>query len=459
MKPNLLVFLTDDHAQWAMGAYGNRGIRTPALDYLAQTGVLFENAFTPTPVCSPARASFLTGRLPSQHGIHDYIASRDPEINARDWLGDEVTLAQWLQQAGYQTGLAGKWHLGNDDIPQPGFDQWFSLGSGYPVHHFGTRTYSENGVARSLTGYTTQIITDYALRFLHERDTARPFFLLVGYQAPHSPWRGHPERLSSQYRNCSFRDIPEDVTYPFGRQSTESKLVRRDRQQEARAQYYAGITHVDEGVGRLLDELEALGLREDTLIVYTSDHGLNCGHHGIWGKGNATRPLNMLEESIRVPLIFNQPQRLFGGQRRLEFVDHLDVFQTLLDFAGVPATAGDGRLAHMPGQSLVPLLTQKKALPEWRDEQFGEYGNLRMVRTWRYKLVCRYPAGPCELFDLQHDPRETVNRFHEPAYRPVVDDLMARIQRHFTRYEDPVKSGLNVRNLPRHNFTEAWRTE
>ncbi len=450
---NILLFLTDDHGQWAAGTYDNPEIRTPNLDFLAETGVQMDNAFTPTPVCSPSRASLLTGRLPSQHGIHDYLASGDEQVNAHDWLGQELTLAELLAPAGYQSAQVGKWHLGRDELPHPGYEFWFSLGRDYPILHGGEHRYSFQGEQITLSGRKAQIITDFSIRFMRERDPERPFFLAINHVSPHSSWRDHPERLVASYRRCSFESVPTDKSYPFGRQNLESTEQTRQNRREALAQYFAAVTQVDESVGRVVDELEALGLRENTLVVYVSDHGLNCSHHGIWGKGNGTLPLNMVEESIRVPLIFNQPGAPYENQRRDEFVDHLDLFLTLLDYAGVPAPAG----RNYPGRSFLPLLVNH-SLPDWRQVQFGEYGNLRMVRTRRHKLVRRYPDGPCELFDLVADPRETINLFDELGSQHLIERLSARIEDFFGRYQDPVKSGLRVRELPRHNGTEAWRS-
>lgn len=451
---NILIVLAEDHGQWAVGCYGNDEIQTPTLNYLARTGVKMDNAFTPIPVCSPARASLLTGKLPSQHGVHDYLSSTDPDVHTRPWLDVHKTLPQMLAEAGFETAFCGKWHLGHDERPQAGFDFWYSLTGDYPVEHGGTHRYSDHGRIHSRSGYKTQIITDEAVAFLRQREKERPFFLMASYTAPHSPWNRHPERLVAQYRQCTFADIPDDVTYPFGRQALESTFDTRLRPREALAQYYAAVSQIDEATGRLLDELEALGLRESTLVVYLSDHGLNCGHHGIWGKGNGTLPANMVEESIRIPLILNQPGRLFAGQRRREFVDHLDLFQTLAEYAGVVLPEEKEVYA---GHSYLPLLENTSAL-EWRTEQFGEYGNLRMVRTDAFKLVLRYPNGPCELFDLRADPRETVNLFHSSQHTPIVETLTARIDAYFARYEDPEKSGLKARELPLHNPTEPWRS-
>jgi len=453
MADNILLITADDHGQWALGAYGNRDVHTPNLDYLANTGAQMANAFTPTPVCSPARACLLTGRLASQHGVHDYLSSREPAVHGREWLAGETTLPQMLQAAGYETALVGKWHLGNDEQPQSGFDSWFALSGDYPTEHGGANRYSDQGRLRTIAGFKAQVLTDAAISFLRRRERTRPFFLFLNYVGTHSPWRGQPERLVNHYRRRRLRDVGE-AAYPFGRQALESTLPTRRDAHEALAQYYAAVTHLDEGVGRLMDELEALSLDEATLIVYTADHGLNCGQHGVWGKGNGTLPLNMLEESIRVPLIFKQAGRLFGGQRRAEFVDHLDVFRTLADYAGVPLPRAEQTYA---GRSLLPLLDNSGDGRGWRARQFGEYGNLRMVRSQQFKLVHRYPDGPCELFDLRADPRETTNLFEDTAYAAVVAALSAEIDAYFGRYEDPVRSGLRVQALPRHNDTEAWR--
>ena len=451
-SPNILLFLTDDHAQWAMGCAGNSELRTPTFDYLAQHGTQFANAFTPTPVCSPARACLLTGMLSSQHGIHDYLASGDPEINNIHWLAQETTLAQLFQAAGYQTGQFGKWHLGQDEHAAAGYDEWFSLGRDYPIPHEGPFRYGVNGRFQTLPGRLSHNITERAVQFLRERDGERPFFLSVGYYATHSPWEGQSERLTASYRNCTFADVPLGETYPFGKQALESLNETRHNPHEALAQYYAAVTEIDTAVGRLIDELEGLGQLDNTIIIYTSDHGLNCGHHGIWGKGNGTLPLNMVEESIRVPLLWFDGRSAQPQPSRTEFVDHLDTFQTILDVAGIAPS--DKKYA---GRSYRALL-QNSSLPDWRTAQFAEYGNVRMIRTNRHKLVRRYPDGPHELFDLDADPREMSNLFDSAAHQTIVRDLTERLEVHFAQHEDTAKSGLRVRELPQHNFSEAWRT-
>lgn len=453
---NIILVMNDDLAEWALGCYGNTEIHTPTLDYLAKTGVQMNNAFTPTPVCSPARACCLTGRLSSQHGIHDYLVSADPAIHRRQWLQDDVTLAQLLSDAGYQTAHCGKWHLGNDDTPHDGFDYWFSGVGDYPVEHGGDHRFSLNGDIQTIPGHRTQVITDKAIKFLYQRDVEKPFFMHIGYFGTHNPWRGHPERLVTQYRNNRFEDMLDQPSYPFGKQNLESTLPTRLNPREALAQYFASVSHIDEAISRLMDELEALNLRDDTLIIFTSDHGLCCGHHGLWGKGNATLPLNMLEESIRIPMIFNQPRHLFGYQQRSEFVDHLDLFQTIVDYAGISTNLPDDR--NYAGQSFLPMLDNSRHLSDWRQVQFGEYGNVRMIRTQQYKLIRRYyDGGSSELFDFNSDPSEMINKFNDPDYQPIINRLTVEMESYFERFQDEVKSGLRVTNLPQHNFSEAWR--
>jgi arylsulfatase A-like enzyme len=456
--PNILLFLTDDHAQWANGAYGDREIMTPNLDSLAEEGVLMENAYTPTPVCSPGRACLLTGRFASQHGLHDYLGGvPDIDVDGYPWMADETLLPEILHDAGYATYLSGKWHLGGENHPRGGFDHTFTHGNDYPFTHGGRRTFYEDGEPIEMTGYKTRIFTEKAIQYLRERAPDQPFYLQVGYITTHNPWEGHPERLAAHYRHCSFDELPGGETYPFGIQNLESAFDYRDDPHESRAQYYAAVTQIDEGVGQILDELEALGLREDTLIVYTADHGLNCGQHGIWGKGNGTLPLNMVEESVRVPLILNRTEQFPPGQRRTAFVDHTDLFQTLLDLAGVTLDPVFRAERNYPGRTYAGPLIHAAPLKNWKDVQIGEYGDVRMIRDERYKLVRRYPDGPNEFFDLEADPREMTNLYDRPEHQARIAELTAKLDAFFDQYADRVKNGLNVKQLPMHNSGESWR--
>ncbi|MDE2638706.1 MAG: sulfatase-like hydrolase/transferase [Chloroflexota bacterium] len=450
MPPNIVVFFSDDHAQWALPSYGNSEISAPNLTRLAETGVLMRNAFTPCPVCSPARASFWTGLYPSQHGVHDHLAEDDPEVQQTNWLAGIPTLADHLRDAGYTTALAGKWHCGSGEIPKSGFDYWFSGWRKTPKYFSLGNKYSDQGRVVERRGYDTQIFTDAAVNFLRARDQARPFFLFIGYAATHNPWINRPERLVSHYRKASFRDIPDDIPYPFGRPGTHPAPPQDPR--EALAQYYASVTMIDEGVGRVLDELDAQSARDETLVVYTSDHGLNMGHHGIWGKGNGSEPLNMLEESIRVPLILNQPSAIDGGQSRTEFVNHCDLHATLMDIAQAEPKERSGS----PGRSYKPGLKGERQ--EWTNRYIGEYGTVRAIRDERYKLVLRQDCDENLLIDLRDDSRETVNLYTDKAQRELREEMGTQLQAFFAQYEAPKHSGLLGDDLPIHNRREAWRT-
>lgn len=455
-RPNLLVVMADDHAQWATSCYGNREVRTPTLDYLATTGVRFANAYTTTPVCSPARATFYTGKLPSQHGIHDYI---NEFLYDGDWLAGETTLAETLNAARYQTGLIGKWHAGNSHVPQPGFEYWLSYAHGQWPHR-GDIQLNENGRHFVHRGHQSPYFTAKAVDFLRTRDRERPFFLFVGYVDTHSPFRGHPERLVGPYRRCDFRDIPWE-TSASDRGWTRWGIPEEDGERlEWLAQYYAAVTMLDEQVAVLVDELEGGG-HGDTLVIYTSDHGHMNGHHGLYAAGNSTVPQNFYEEAIRVPLLIQWPSRVGSGMVDERPVDHCDLFQTVLDAAGVAGDRPGADARDYPGRSILP--SSGSAPSTWRDTQFGEYGNARMIRTHRFKLVRHYAphAGvyPDELYDLANDPREADNRIADPTLGPLVSKLDSALEAHFTQYEDPSRSAKAIEDQPVVNGREPWRLE
>ncbi len=436
-----------------------------------------QHAYTPCPVCSPARACFFTGRLPSQHGIHDWIREAG---DSRRWMAKERTLATLLQEAGYHTGLAGKWHCGQGEIAGAGFDYYLTHQTDqYP--HRGEPHFMEQGKPISFRGQQTALVTSRALQFLRSRDRAAPFFLFVGYVDTHSPFKDHPERLVRRYRKAKFTDIPHESYHGPGR-ALHLPPTDKATQREYLAQYYAAVTYIDEQIGILLDELEGTGDLDNTLIVYTSDHGHNNGHHGLYTKGNATVPQNFLEESIHVPCLLRWPGRIQEGRRHSFPVDHCDLFQTLLDAAGCQEEESRARLRNSPGRSYLPLLTGKAPHPfgkdeanhihpssfilhpleDWRSEQFCEYGNARMIRTERYKLIVRYPPHSekfsNELYDLQEDPRETRNRIALPHLAETALLLRAHLDAYFARYEEPESSGREILKRPVHNPNEPWRT-
>lgn len=454
MRPNILLFLTDDHGAWATGCYGNSEIDSPTLDRLAREGTRFANAFTPSPVCSPARACLLTGRTPSQVGIHDWIEEHYPEFADPDWLADEVTLAEILSEAGYRCGLSGKWHLGRSHKTPRGYHWYFGLPHWQGTHR-GEYTYVLNDRFVTLRGNKTRLITDYALSFLDHTPSDSSFFLQVGYIATHSPYAEQEPDLVSQYENASFQDIPFYEPHPWHKNEgfQQGSDFHTEDLRSRYANYYAAVTDIDRNVDRILDKLDKQGRLYDTLIVYTSDHGLALGHHGFWGKGNSTRPLNMYEASLRIPLMWRWPSGVEQTQVVNHCVDHYDTFRTLCDIAGAPPP--DTR--DYPGRSYRSFLSGE-AVPDWIDTRFGEYGDLRMIRTPRYKLVKRYPSGPDDLFDLGSDPAEPVNLSENPEYSNIKATLQADLEAFYSRYDDPIKSGLRVKELRQHNKeAEAWR--
>jgi choline-sulfatase len=457
-QPNILLFLTDDHASWAARCYGNSELETPNLDRLAAEGARFENAFTPSPVCSPARACLLTGRTPSQVGIHDWLQEAIPEVAAHNWLADEITLAELLAEAGYHCGLSGKWHIAQSHRTPRGFAWSFGL-PGWQGNHNDPYTYHLDGQPLPLEGNKSTLITDYALRFLEDRPADKPFFLNVGYIATHSPYGAetHEPALAARYADATFQDIPPYQPHPWHRnEGMMGGFSATEEQIRSRYQgYYAAVSEIDREIGRILDHLESTGQLDNTLVIYTSDHGCALGHQGFWGKGNSTRPLNMYEVSLRIPLLIRWPGRVPGGTVISHCVDHYDIFQALCQWTGVDLSARAGRA--YPGHSLGTLAETGED-PSWDDTRYGEYGDLRMIRTPQYKFVKRYPHGPYDLFDLQEDPGETLNRAGWLHLAEGQDQLEAQLEAWYAGHEDAEKSGLRVKELRRHNGqAEAWR--
>ncbi len=441
-QPNIIVVMADDHGQWALGSYGLEGIETPNIDWLAERGVRFSNAMSPAPVCSAARASFYTGKMPSQHGVHDFL-SESPEYDA-DWLAGEILLSERLKSAGYRTALLRKWHATTDSRPpQAGFDRWLS----YDTHvdgwqnqyqHRGTVHFSSDGERVQYTGVQAQYLTQEAIRFIDE-STQQPFFISLNFVEPHAPFAGLPERLVSKYRGQANSIVPAGETSDLSDRGPHTTTPQDHA--ETLAQYLAAISLLDEQVGRLLDALEGRGLLENTLLVYTSDHGMLMGQYGLYGKTNASNPPNFYEETIRIPMIVYQAG---GGmrheQQRGEFVDLLDLHATVLDYAGVSA---DKAPAYGPGRSLRPLLngTRKSG---WRTLQFAERGNARMVTDGRWKLVRYYqqdPAKPAEdtWYDLAHPFGE--RRAVAAPRSEVRDTLQTALVDFFSTYEEAEHSG------------------
>ena len=448
-KPNVIFVLTDDQGPWAAGCCGNDEVRTPNIDRLAATGTRFENFFCTSPVCSPARASLMTGRIPSAHGVHDWIRDGNMPPDPAKYLEGLTCYTDVLAANDYSVGLSGKWHLGDSLTPQHGFNHWFTLLTGGSKYNDAEMI--RDGEVEVQPGYLTDVITDDALEFI-ETNKANPFYLSVNYNAPHTPFTGHPQDIVDSYDDCPFKTCPQEATHPWAIPGVESHMGHR----ESLKGYFAAITALDLNVGRILEKLEQLGLRENTLVVFSSDNGYSCGHHGFWHKGNGTFPLNMYENSVKVPFIMSQPGRIPQGQNAGAMVSQYDFMPTLLDYLGMEVP--DDSMS--PGRTFVPAL-----LGETNDAQdevviFDEYGPVRMIRTQEWKYVHRYPYGPHELYDLVNDPGERKNLVDDKSKNSLVGEMRQQLASWFSRYVLPELDGarFGVTGLGQAAKIEATRS-
>jgi len=429
--PNVVFILTDDQGPWALGCAGNEEIQTPNIDRLAGGGVRFENFFCASPVCSPARASLMTGRIPSQHGVIDWLRERNMQPRPMQFLEGQTCYTDALAEHGYTCGLSGKWHLGDSATPQHGFSHWFAMPKG--LAGYNDAEMIRDGQVVTCPGYITDVTTDDALGFI-EANKDRPFYISVNYNAPHSPWEGHPEELVSLYENCPFKSCPQEAMHPWAR-DWPSKTALGNR--EFLKQYFAAVTGVDVGVGRIVTALEQAGIRENTLIIFGSDNGYSCGHHGFWGKGNATLPMNMYDNSVKVPMIFNHPGKLPAGLVSGAMVSQYDFMPTLLEYLGLPGIEDES----LPGQSFLPVLQGQADQARQDVVIYDEYGPVRMIRTPEWKYVHRYPAGPHELYDMVNDPDERKNLVDDEDRHATVIEMRRRLVRWFDRYVKPTFDG------------------
>ncbi|MGI9221565.1 MAG: sulfatase family protein [Woeseiaceae bacterium] len=447
-QPNIIVIMADDHGQWALGSYGLEQIETPNIDYLADRGVLFENAMSPAPVCSPARASFYTGKMPSQHGVHDYL-SESPEYDGA-WLAGETFLGERLQQLGYRTALIGKWHATtNSQPPQPGFDRWlsynpFKAGWANQYVHSGAVSFSSDGAELEFTGVQAHFLAEEAIRFI-DSAADKPFFISLNFAEPHEPFAGLPERLVARYRSVALDIVRAGGASDLVDRGAHNRVA--EDHVEKLAQYLAAVSLIDEQVGRVLDALQGRGLLDNTIVVYTADHGLMVGQYGLYGKSNATDPSNFYEETIRIPLIVHAPAAtMWGAQSRGEFVDLLDLHATIMDYA----SGGQADTSYGPGRSMRELIAGERNA-DWRTLQFVERANLRMVSDGRWKLVREYFENDREAphdrwYDLAHPFGERHSADLPPA--SVRGRLMTELERFFARYETEEHSGRRVWEQP-----------
>lgn len=437
-KPNVLYILCDDLRPEAVGCLGSEHVKTPHIDALARRGVTFTNTFCTTSLCSPSRASILTGLYAHRHGVRDNFTELPKQ------------LPQWpaaLQSSGYKTAYIGKWHMGEDnDDPRPGFD-WFITHKGQGKY-FDTE-WNVNGQKRETPrGYYTHVVTDYALEWLKERESDEPWALCLGHKAPHSFYFPEPK-----YEHA-FDDVK--VSYPASASMLDGKpdWIRQrlttwhgiygplfewrkkfpDTRPEAvvdfermiRA-YWGTVLSVDDSIGRMTDYLEKTGQLENTIFVFMGDNGLLEGEHGMVDKRT------MHEPSIRIPMVAAGPG-LPAGKILAEQVLTIDVAPSILDLCGLTP------LENIQGRSFKTVCNGDD--PAWRDAWFYEYNyekqfpytpNIRGIRTDDWKFM-HYPHGDgspdrhvAEMYDLKNDPLEITNLAEYKDYAAKRRDLQARL--------------------------------
>lgn len=439
-RTNVVMIMTDDQGVWSLGCYGNANAHTPNIDRLAATGVRFSNALVATAVCSPSRMTFMTGRMPFQHGVQTHIGPESTGPDARRFLDGYETYASILAGHGYALGYCGKWHMGDDATPQQGFQHWFTtLGDSYRrVSVYRGKTVGHR------PGYPTDVITDDALKFIEE-NRSRPFFIQVSFHAPHTPYDYQPERYRRPYLESSFPEFPEEGIHPNQIAVYREHLGHR----ESKLSYMALVTGVDHNVGRIVQKLQDLNLRGRTLIVFCSDQGFNGGHHGVWGKGNGTLPFNMYEQTIRIPLIYSHPGRIKAGAVLDAMVSNYDFLPTITEYVGIREVSSGA-----VGRSYASMLDGSPV--PWPERAFAEFCYVRMIRTKRFKYVARAEGYPSELYDLGTDPGETRNLVDDPEHVRRRNRLRGELREWFERRGAPPieKWRMTVKNrLPRdHNL-------
>ena len=458
-RPNILFIMTDDHAAHALSCYGSNRNQTPNLDRIANGGVRFTNCFVTNSICTPSRATLLTGKYSHLNGT--------PVFNR--FNGEQPHVAKMLQAVGYYTAVVGKWHLGSDPT---GFDDWLIL-PGQGVYN--NPVLYDRESRRTFQGYATDVITDKTIEFLEKRPKDKPFFMMSHHKAPHREWTPDAKN-KAKFAGMTF---PEPKTFhddyatrpaalPENQQTIANDLTRRDlkleppaelkgpeRQNWMRAKpieveievdgvkqlltgeelirwkyqrymqdYLACVQSVDDNVGRLLDWLDRNDLTKNTVVIYTSDNGFFLGEHGMYDKRF------MYEESLRIPFLVRWPGAVRAGTQNGAMTINTDFAPTFLDIAGLPPAA------EMQGHSLVPVLKEQPV--KWRTSFYYRYyhdpgdHNTRAhlgVRTLTHKLIHYWKKDQWELFDLGRDPDELRNVYTEPGQQEVVAELKAELAR------------------------------
>jgi len=430
-RPNIVFILVDDLRWDALGSMGHPFVKTPNIDRIARQGALFANYFVTTPLCSPSRASILTGRYVHAHGVTG-------NGNNNELSHKLVTFPRLLHDSGYETAYVGKWHMGTDDMPRPGFDRWVSFrGQGVYVDP----EVNIDGKSGRVTGYMTDILNQHALDFV-KRARQKPFALYLAHKAVHGPFTP-AERHQDWYANdpiarrpnCNdtlegrpalTREVPAEAARKQAakKQAAKKQQAVSSGEQLIRNQLRA-LMAVEDGVGMIFKALEETGQLDNTMLVFTSDNGYFWGEHKLGDKRWS------YEESIRDPLLVRYPKLIKAGTRIEQDALNIDLAPTFLELGGVRPPK------QMQGRSLLPLL--KGGAADWRrsflTEYFAEEQNPRTptwqgVRTPRWKFT-HYPElqGMDELYDLQADPYEMKNLINDPAAAQALSQMKDELQR------------------------------
>ena len=466
-RPNILFIMTDDHAAHAISAYGSRINKTPQLDRLAREGMRFDRCFAVNSICTPSRATILTGKYSHKNGV--------PVFNVFD--GSQPHVARYLQQAGYHTAVVGKWHLGSEPT---GFDH-YSVLPGQGLYH--NPVFLDRSGKRKIEGYATDIITDMAIDVLKTRPKEKPFFLCLHHKAPHREWSPsakhaklyedidipEPPTLRDDYatrtdaarettmtiaRHLTNRDLklmpPEDLKGPArqkwlndvsmeltvevkGKPTTlTGDALLKWKYQRYIKDYLRCVASGDDNNGRVLDFLDANGLRENTLVIYTSDQGFFLGDHGWYDKRF------MYEESLKMPFIARWPGVVRPGQTQDAIVINTDFAPTFMEMAGLKVPA------DMQGRSLLPLF-RGRTPRAWRESMYYRYyhdpghHNTRAhygVRTETHKLIHFWKKDQWECYDLRRGPEELQNIYNDPKAAKIVARLKREMYRLKRELED-----------------------
>lgn len=424
---NVVFILTDDHRYDAMGFMGHPFLETPHLDSIAANGVHLKNAFVTTSLCSPSRASIVTGQYTHKHRVID---------NNRLVPDGTIFFPRYLQKVGYQTAFVGKWHMGGEtDEPREGFDRWISFrGQGNYLSPNPKYTLNVDGKRQPQAGYITDELTDYAVDWLKNRDPNRPFFLYLSHKAVHANFTP-ADRHAGRYDKVA-------LNLPKGDEATAANNAPRWVRDQKNSwhgidfsyhsdagldwlyrRYCETLLAVDDSVGRVLTTLKEMGVHNETLVIYMGDNGFMWGEHGLIDKRVA------YEESIRVPMIMQCPDLYKGGQVLEQVIGNIDVAPTVMHAAGIKTPA------YMDGQSFLEL-PNKPDMP-WRDyflyvyyweKNFPQTPTQFALRGDRFKYITYYGLWDTdELYDLQADPHETKNLLYDPQYQKVAKDMENRL--------------------------------